>query len=201
MCISTELFMPCFVFNTPYFNGNAARHKSVKTPLPPEHPSLAGEFMAKSSPLRQKLRGARLDPRWNSAPSCLTHHLILSAFGRCDTADMRCLTRSFLSTCPVTWSYGSAFHLSPSRWLLRQPTRQNLLPKSKVLCIVKVQTLCRCHVRCLNRTAAGNSHRENPRLFVTVVWWFLLKPGVGVKSSLPLTLQPCGLCVWQLPAL
>lgn len=39
MCISLELFMLCFVFNTPSCKSKAARHKAVKTPLPsnPSH--------------------------------------------------------------------------------------------------------------------------------------------------------------------
>lgn len=163
--------------------------------------------MAKSSPLRQKLRGAF--PRalaWNSAPSCLTHHLILSPFGHVRHRGAMPLTAAvwhpFLSTCPVTWSYGTAFHLStpasnPSPCL----HFKICYPNQSWCALLRFRTLYRCHVSSLNRTAAGNSQRENPRLFVTVVWWFLPKPGVGVKSSLPLTLQPCGLCAWQLPAL
>lgn len=118
MCISPELFMLCFVFNTPSCDSMTARHEAVKTHFPTP-PYLAGEYMAKSSPLRQKLRGALRGPSlWNSAPSRLMHHLIFVPLFGCaihrggDASDSP-VWHPFLSTCPVTWSYGWGFSSPP----------------------------------------------------------------------------------------
>lgn len=84
-CISAYhwSYLCSVLFSTPHLvKARLPGIKQSKLLFPPARPTLAGEFMAKSSPLRQKLRGPCLGPRWNSAPSCLTHHLILSPFGR-----------------------------------------------------------------------------------------------------------------------
>lgn len=206
MCISLELFMPCFVFNTPSCKSKAARHKAVKTPLPSNPPHLGwriyGQVIAPETEAERSLPGPllKLGTLLLDAPP----HFV--SFWTCSTPRGWCHWQHCLTPIPqhlpghLELRLGfSSFHL-PSK---PYPSMhfKNLLPKSKVVCIVTVWTLHQCHVSSLNWTAADNSQREHPRLFVTVVWWFWLKPGVSVKSSLPLTLQPCGLCAWQLSAL
>lgn len=82
MCANHWSYLCSVLFSTPHLvKARLPGIKQSKLLFPPTHPTLAGEFMAMSSPLRQKLRGPCLSPFWNSAPSCLMHHLILSHFG------------------------------------------------------------------------------------------------------------------------
>lgn len=208
-CISAQLFMLCFVFNTPSCKSNAARHKAVRNPLPSNlshrGSRIYGQVIAPETEAERESAETRHPLVFDAPPHFVSRFWTCSA-PRADATDGT-VWHPFLSTCPVTRSHSSGFSsLCPSskKAPLLQPTFQNLLPKSKLVHIVKVWTLYQCHVSSLNNAAAGNSHREtqiDSRLFVTGVWWSLLQPGVGVKSSLPLTLQPCGLCAWQLPAL
>lgn len=206
MCISVELFMLRFVFNTPSCKSEAARHKAVKTPslqpVPPWPENLWPCHRPWDRSWEQPawaLAETRHPLVWRTTLFCLLLDALETA-GWCHW--QRCLTPipQHLPSHLELWLGVSSPHPPP---VAPTPayTSKNLLAKSKVVRFVRVWTLYQCHVSSLNRTAAGNSHRENPKLFVTVVLWFLLKPGVGVKSSLPLTLQPCGLCAWQLPAL
>lgn len=90
----TGVIYALFCFSTPHLvTARLPGIKQSKLLFPPTRPTLAGEFMAKSSPLRQKLRG--LGPCWNSAPSCLTHHLILSPFGHVGHRGVMPLTALF----------------------------------------------------------------------------------------------------------
>ena len=115
ICISLELFMLCFVFNTPSCKSTAARHKAVKTALPssPSHLGwrIYGQVLAPETEAERTLPGPSLKlgtllfdapPHFVSFWTCSTP--------RGDATDST-VWHPFLSTCPVTWSYGSAFHL------------------------------------------------------------------------------------------
>lgn len=113
MCISLELFMLCFVFNTPSCKSEAARHKAVKTALPfnPSHLRwrIYGQVVAPETEAERSLPGPSLKlstllfdapPHFVSLWTCSTP--------RGDATDSA-VWHPFLSTCPVTWSYGSCF--------------------------------------------------------------------------------------------
>lgn len=71
ICAYHWSYLCSVVFSTPHLvKARLPGIKQSKLLFPPTRPTLAGGFMAKSSPLRQKLRGVCLGPRWNSAPSC-----------------------------------------------------------------------------------------------------------------------------------
>lgn len=114
MCISLELFMLCFAFNTPSCNSKAARHKAVKTPLPsnPSHLGwrIYGQVIAPETEAERPGPLLKLGTLLFDAPP----HFV--SFWTCWTprgdATDSAVWHPFLSTCPVTWSYGSAFHLS-----------------------------------------------------------------------------------------
>lgn len=114
MCISVELFMLCFVFNTPSCKSRTARHKAVKTALP-SNPSqrgcrIYGQVLTPETGAERSLPGPslKLSTFLLDAPS----HFV--SFWTCLTPrGDSAVWHPFLSTCSVTWSSSQTFHLYP----------------------------------------------------------------------------------------
>lgn len=132
MCISGELFMPCFLFNTSSGNKQSCQAHIVKT-SPPSNLSHLGsqEFMAKSSPPIESWE----EPAETRHPPHLTCHLILSPFWTClaprgDATDSACLT-------PIPQHLRSHLKLQlifpHSQRLLGQPGLRNVPSKSNAV--------------------------------------------------------------------
>lgn len=115
----TELFMPCFVFNTPSCKSKAARHKAVKTPLPFNSSHLGwriyGQVIAPETEAERSLPR----PSLKLGTLLLTHHLILSPFGHVRHRGVMPLTAPF-----DTHSSAPAQSPGATAWLFIFPPSQ-----------------------------------------------------------------------------